>query len=124
MHGAELTNPIWIGKVNNDEQQIGIQGFFEGGAKGFHQRFGKVADESHRVGDQHALGAFYRARQIEFSGRGIERGEQFVFCQDAIAFPLSAKGIKQTGFSGVGVTNLRNPWQATTVIAKSAAMGL
>jgi hypothetical protein len=70
------------------------------------------------------LGAFSRARQIEFSGRGIERGEQFVFCQDAIAFPLSAEGIQQTGFSGVGVTNQRNPWQATTLIAKTAAMGL
>ena len=52
VHGGALLGPGRIGEIHNNQQAVGLQGFFQGGSKRFHQGWGQVADEPHGVGEQ------------------------------------------------------------------------
>ena len=79
------------------QDQRGLLHFFERGAKRGHQALGEIANESDRVGKQHAA----IRGQAHGAHGGIERREHFRRDQHVGA----AERVEQRGFAGVGVAD-------------------
>ncbi len=56
MHGVEMFTPVWICKIHHQQQQIGIESFFQCCAEGLDQGGWQITDESNRICDQDLLG--------------------------------------------------------------------
>ncbi len=64
--------------VDDVEEEIGEDGFFEGGFEGFDESVGEIADEADGVGEEDVLAV----GEFAAAGGGIEGGEELVFGED------------------------------------------
>ena len=97
--GLDLRIAIAAAGIHHVQQHVGVDGFFERGAKRRHQHMWQAADKAHRV-RQHHVG---RSTRMHLARGGIERREQLVGC----VYAAACKAVKQRGFTGVGVTHQR-----------------
>ena len=94
---SDLIDRSAIAGIGNVQEQIGLGRFFQGRAETGDQMVRKLADESHRVAQQHGP----PARQLPTSRARVERGKQFVFgCYASVG-----ERIHQRAFAGVGVAH-------------------
>ena len=109
---AEVT----IRGVHDLEQEVGLDGLGERAVERGHEVVGQLADEPHRVGEQHhlALGAHHLA------GGGVERGEQAVF--DEHAGP--GERVEQRALARVRVAHERDAELATPLAALGLTLAL
>lgn len=78
-NGLVLEIGYGAGGIDDVQEEVGVNDFFEGGAERGDKMVREVADEPDGVADD---GAFAET-EGPFAGFGIEGGEQFVFDQDA-----------------------------------------
>jgi len=83
------------------QQQVGVDGFFERGAKRRHQLVRQFAHEADRVGHHHV--AHFRA-QVQAARGGVEGGEQLV----GDVHTGLGEGIEQRRLAGVGIADQRD----------------
>ena len=123
VHGGALLGPGRIGEIHHNQQAVGLQGLFQGGAKRLHQGWGQVADEPHGVGEQqrHAAAPFWIGN-LQAPGGGIEGGEQFVFSQHGVAARGLGEGIEQGTLAGIGVAHQGQPFQAGAALPEAGPM--
>lgn len=95
--GGVVGGDVGGGDVEDVDEEVGDDGFFEGGFKGFDEAVGEAADEADGVGDEE----FLSATEDELTGGGVEGGEEFVFGEDVGA----GEGVEEGGFAGVGVAD-------------------
>jgi len=88
---------VGIGGIEEVDQKIGDDDFFEGRLEGLDEAVGQTADETDGVGEQEraAVG------QHELARRGIERREQLV-CGEHLR---AGEFVEEGGFAGVGVAD-------------------
>jgi len=83
--------------VDDVDEEIGEDGFFQRGAEGLDKVVGKIADEADGVGEQHVLTVW----EFETAGGGVEGGEEFVLGEDF----GGGEAVEQGGFADVGVAD-------------------
>ena len=97
MHRIKLLLGMRMADVQNVQQQIGMNGFFERRLEAGDQIVRQIAHETDGIAQQN----FRAALQLPRAGLGIERGEEFVV-------RIRARGgqrVEQRAFAGVGVSD-------------------
>ena len=74
IHGIGLLVLLHTGAVDDMQQQVGLRGLLEGGAKRIHEAMRKVADEADGIRDRH-IGP---VAEPEAARRRVQRGEKLV----------------------------------------------
>lgn len=83
--------------VQDVNEEIGEQGFFESGLESLHEAMGETAHEADGIGQEQGLSV----RKSEPSCGGVESGEKFILGQDIAA----GQAVEEGRFPGVGVTD-------------------
>lgn len=98
LHGGfvELEDPFLAG-VEDVDEEVGDDGFFERGFEGLDEPVGEIADEADGICQEELLAV----GELDLAGGGVERGEELVFGEDLSA----GDEIEERGFSGVGVAD-------------------
>ena len=104
MHDFDLAFIGWIHQVDNVDQDVGFERLFKRSAERLDQAGGQALDEADRVGDQDRAAT----RQVDAAGRGVERGEEAVFGENAGA----GECIEKAALAGVGVADQRRGEEA------------
>ena len=79
------------------QDQVGLDGFLQGGPKCSHQLMRQVADEPHGIGEHRGLAG----RQGQLPERRVQRGEQLIGRVDL----APGQSIEQRRLTRVGVTD-------------------
>lgn len=87
------------GGIEDVDEEIREDGFFECGFEGLDEAVGEVADESDGIGDEEGLAV----GELDAAGGGIECGEEHVLGEDV----GSREAVEEGGFTGVGVADDR-----------------
>ena len=74
--GHDLFVGLRMAQIDDVQQQLSLNDFFEGCFEGFDETVGEFADEPYGVGQEDVL----VCGQTEATRCGVERGEEFVFC--------------------------------------------
>lgn len=85
--------------IDDVEEEIGLDDFLERRLESFDEPMRQFANEPDRVGEQHIL----VGGEAQSTGRGIERGEQFILGQDL----GPGERVEQSGFAGVRISDDR-----------------
>ena len=88
---------LWMAGINDVDEEIGLNNFFQGCFESFHETVWEFADKPDRIGEQHILVGW----QPKSSRGWIKSGKQFIFGEDTRA----GERIEQGGLSGVGIAN-------------------
>src|SRR5260221_4513508 len=102
IHSFYLFVRLLVTDINDVQQQIGLNHFFERGFKRFDQAMRQFSNKSDRVSQPNVL--IYR--QAPTPGGGIERCKQFVFSKHVRA----GERVEQRGFPSIGVTDDGSEW--------------
>ena len=95
-----LLGVIRAGQVGHDDQEIGVNCFFQRGAECLNQRMRQLSDESDGI-DQQAAAVF---REIDIAHNGVQCCEELVLDQHVRA----GKRVQERGFARVGIADERN----------------
>ena len=96
-----------VGGVHDVEQQVGVGELLERRAERVHEVRRQVADEAHRVGDDHLA----VAREAQPAARRIERREELVLGEHVRV----GERVEERGLAGVGVADDGEHRQAAVV---------
>lgn len=119
---GDFLRHVWVACVDDVEDEIGVDGFVEGGAESLDELGWKVLDESDGVGEEDGGGGRkrigYRVLSIEsaggdphFSHARIEGGEKFVGYVGA----FFGERVEEGGFTGVGVADDGDRFEAEAI---------
>lgn len=97
IHRGDLFIDLLVAGIDDVQEQIGFDYFFECRLERFDETVRQFANETYRVREQDVL----IGRQVQAAGGGVERGEENVLGHDTGAGEL----VKQGGLAGVGVTD-------------------
>ena len=95
--GLVVLDDVGVGDVEDVDQEIGEDDFFERGLEGFDETVGQAADETDGVGDEELL----VAAELKLAGGGVEGREEFIFGENGGA----GEGVEEGRFAGVGVAD-------------------
>ena len=112
--GLDLCHRVDIGTVDDVQEQISVDDFFQGGAERLDQLGGQMPDETDGIGEDHRPAVL----ELAAAGGGFQGGEQRVLHQNA----GSGEGVEQAGLAGVGVADDRDGRHVT--VPASAALGI
>ncbi len=80
------------------QEQVGIDGFLQGGLEGVDEAVGQVANESHRIGQGYGAAQF---GQVQLAGGRVQGGEQLV----GRIGPCLHERVEERGLARVGVSD-------------------
>jgi hypothetical protein len=104
-HVRPLRLAVGVGGVAHVQDDVGLGHLLQRGAEGGDQLRGQLADEAHRVGQDHPA----PGGQLGAAQRRVQRGEELVLGEHAGA----GQRVEQGGLAGVGVAHQRDHGNGT-----------
>ena len=95
--GFDLLLGAGMARIDNMEEEVSLDDFFEGGLESFNQAMRQLANKTDGIGKQDIL----VRGQPQTTGGGVERGEKLVFGEHT----GTRESIEQGGFARVRITD-------------------